>query len=284
MPDDGRLRLAIDGRTYLIYGLLGRGDSSDVYFGRWVRRLGELVAIKVLRCSSDRDLLEREHALLRRLHESPARGTEYFATLIPEPIACGLVHLKQGERLVSVHRWKPGFLHSLSEVMLSYPDGVGAGVAIWTLKRLLEILHWTHESGVVHGAVLPPHVLIHPRHHGAMLIGWSTAAGCTGSATVALPAISRQWRDWYSSDHRASRIQDVAMAARCALQIAGAGILSQGGSLPGPVAEVVQQAVNGQHADAWGLRDIVSARALDALGPPTYCPLYMPGWPELPDE
>ena len=91
IPDDGRIRFGLDGRTYLLTGQLGRGDSADVYFGRWVRRLGELVVVKILRCPSDRDLLDREQVMIQELRDSSAPGTDHFVNLIPEPIARGPV-------------------------------------------------------------------------------------------------------------------------------------------------------------------------------------------------
>jgi len=281
IPDDGRLRFAIDGRTYLVYGKLATGDSSEVYFGRWVRRLGELVVIKLLRCSQDRDLLSREQKTLLRLRRSTARGTEHFANLIPEPIASGLTHINHQERYVSVVRWKSGFLHSLEEIQQVYPAGVDAKVVVWVFKRILELLHWSHESGILHGAVLPPHVLVHPRDHGAMLIGWNSAVAIAPLAEAHIPAISKAWKGWYVSGTSASPSADVAMAARCALGLAGASSFSSGGTLPRPLADLVTRAARQEYSDAWALREQVTARALDALGPPAYCPLAMPGWPRL---
>ena len=49
VPVDGRPRLNLEHRTYVIEGHLGSGDACEVYRGRWVVRLGELVVIKVLR-------------------------------------------------------------------------------------------------------------------------------------------------------------------------------------------------------------------------------------------
>jgi hypothetical protein len=284
IPDDGRLRLAIDGRTYLILGRLGVGDSSEVYLGRWVQRLGETVVVKILRSSADRDLLVREHAYLRRLHESPVPGTSHFANLIPEPIACGPVRLKHGERLISVFRWKPGFLHSLEDVIRFHSQGVDAHVAVWTGKRLLEILHWSHQSGVLHGAVLPPHVLIHPRNHGAMLIGWSTAMADSARDQAKIAALSRHWADWYPVGREGSRAADIAMAARCVLAMAGARSFSEGGTLPNPVSALLIDAARMAFDDAWSLRERLSERALDALGQPSYRPLWMPGWPPVPSQ
>jgi hypothetical protein len=277
-PDDGRLRLAVGGRTYLIHGLLAKGDSSYVYHGRWVKRLGEPVVVKILRCSSDQDLFRREQAFLRRLHESPARGTHHFATRIPEPISMGPVRLRDTERLVSVYRWRVGYLHTLEDVMRVHPKGVGAKVAVWSFKRLLEVLHWSHASGVLHGAVLPPHVLIHPRDHGVMLIGWNTAVSWSPRQASTLPAISQAWKTWYPAGREACRATDTSMAARCVLRAAGASPRFTGSTLPRGLDQLFVAAAKGQYEEAWELRQCVSDCSLEELGPPTYSPLAMPGW------
>jgi serine/threonine protein kinase len=281
-PDDGRLRLAIDGRTYLILGKLATGDSTDVFLGRWVQRLGEQVVIKVLRSASDRDLLVREHAFLRRLHESPLPGTSHFAGLIPEPVACGPARVGASERFLMVLRWRSGFLHTVEDVMRYYTQGVDPHVAAWVFKRVLEILHWSHQSGVLHGAVLPPHILIHPRDHGAMLIGWSSAVGATTVGTQRIPAVSRAWKSWYPAGSSASPANDVAMAARSVLAMAGASTFDSGGTLPGPISSLMIQAAGGAFSDALALRTLLSERIVEVFGPPQWHPLWMPGWPALP--
>ncbi len=282
-PDDGRLRLAVAGRTYLVLGLLGQGDSSWVYKGRWVRRLGEEVVLKVLGCSTDEDLLRREWAILERLQGSAARGTEHFAALVPEPIAMARVRVGDRDRLTTVFKWQSGFFHTLEEVMRTHPKGVGPGSAVWILKRLLEALAWTHRAGVVHSAVVPDHVLIHPLDHGAVLVGWTVAAARAGRDRGRIPAISRRWRDWYPEEARRTRrggpAVDVAMAARCALRAAGAGSFDDREALPAPLGELVAAAARGEHDDAWSLRERVSQASLEALGDPSYNPIGMPGWP-----
>ncbi|MCP4896452.1 MAG: serine/threonine protein kinase [bacterium] len=278
IPDDGRLRIAVSGRTYLILGQLAHGDSSDVYFARWVRRLGELVVVKCLRCPSDSDLMRREHAFLERLRHSPATGTERFAARIPEPIALSPVRVRGQERMIAVRRWRSGFLHSLEEVRRQHPRGVEPGVAIWTFKRLLEVLDWSHRSGVVHGAVLPPHVLIHPRDHGAMLVGWSTAGAWSRDARRGLIAISREWESWYPSRNGIGPEHDIAMAARCVLWMSGATSFNEPGRLPPGLAELLFRASSGGYDEAGKTIEQVSKRSLEDLGQPAYCPLAMPGW------
>jgi serine/threonine protein kinase len=278
IPDDGRPRLAVGGRTYLVLGLLARGDSSYVHFARWVKRLGELVVIKVLRCTDDADLMRREHAFLERLHQSPVTGSERLASRIPEPIALGPVSDGSTHRLAAVHRWRSGFLHTLEDVRREHPRGVDPKVAVWTFKRLLEVLHWSHRSGVVHGAVVPPHVLIHPRDHGAMLLGWSTAVATSSDAASRLVAKSRAWKRWYPADGSVGPAHDITMAARCVVWASGTDAFDQPGRLPGGLAELLVAAASGAYDDTRELVELVSRRSLEELGPPAYCPLDMPGW------
>ena len=283
IPDDGRLRLAVGGRTYLVLGTLAQGDSSIVYRGRWVRRLGEQVVLKVLRSPSDEDLFRREWAFLERLQGSSAKGTEHFVSLLPEPISMGQAEVGDRDRMTSVFRWRSGFYLTLERVMDAHRDGVEPGSAVWIFKRLLELLSWVHRTGVAHCAVLPPHVLVHPLDHGAMLVGWTAAAALDRDSRGEIVAFSRRWRDWYPEKARNARrgspSVDIAMAARCCLRAAGASDFDKAGRLPRPLDKLLIAAAEGRHADAWDLREQVSQASLDALGPPQYCPIEMPGWP-----
>ena len=170
----------------------------------------------------------------------------------------------------------------MHEVLQVHPHGVEPGVAVWTLKRILEVLYWTHQTGHLHGAVVPPHVLIHPRDHGAMLVGWSASVRSGDSAGVPHFAVARAWKDWYPDARRASCAGDIAMATRCALRMAGGGSFTDAGSIPTPLAELLLSAARGEHSDAWKLRELITQRSLEILGPPSYCPLPMPGWPMMP--
>ena len=69
-PNDGRPRLNLNGRTYVLEGQLAQGDSANVYKARWAMRLGEAVVIKVQRAEADTDLLRREYEALKRLTEA----------------------------------------------------------------------------------------------------------------------------------------------------------------------------------------------------------------------
>lgn len=285
IPADGRPRLNIDGRTYLVEGRIARGDSCDVFRARWVRRLGELVVIKVLRAKADADLLRREKAFLDRLHASRAQGVEHFATLLPRPIALGpVVTERHGERLCLVMQWHPGFVHTLVDVGHTHPKGVDGPIVVWIAKRLLELLAWVHSAGVVHGAVIPEHVLVHPRDHGALLVGWSTACAATRDGYEKLLAYSQRNLPFYTEESVTERVVnptlDVQMAARCALAVWGEhpGEPKIPDAVTGPVAKALRAGARGEFGDAWSLRERIDEASRDQFGPPKYSPLAMPGW------
>ena len=74
-------------------------------------------------------------------------------------------------RTATILERQRGFV-SLAEVGNAYPGGIDTRDAAWMWRRLLTGLGWAHRAGVVHGAVLPEHVLIHPGEHGLVLVDW----------------------------------------------------------------------------------------------------------------
>ena len=260
-PVDDRPRINLGGRTYVLEGLIGEGDSSLVYRARWVVRLGELVVIKVLKSRSDADLFRAEWETLRTLSASTTPGSDHYVTRLPRPVAYGPV----GDRLAAAYGHKSGFVHDLDEVLRVHRDGVPDPVSIWLLKRLLEQLGWVHRAGFAHGAVLPSHVLVHPRDHGAVLVGWT----CAVPLGRRLPARSKGWERYYLGDEGTVGA-DVAMACR--------SVMSVRRTKGGAVGELLARGARGGVEDAWSLRDELVEASRQDHGPPAYNPLPMPGW------
>ncbi len=276
VPADGRPRLNLGGRTYVLEARLGVGDSSVVYRGRWVVRLGELVVVKVQAASTDDDLLRREWGTLKALQRASGEGADHFVTRLPVPVAHGLV-ASDRTRVASVFGWKSGFVHTLEQVGEVWSRGVSSPVLVWLLKRQLELLGFVHRAGFVHGAVVPDHVLVHPRDHGATLVGWTVATPWAPGRTERLPARSARWKALYEGLGReATPALDVAMACRCARTVAGWHLLDA--VRPDAVTEVIERGASGRVDDAWALRDALTAASAEVHGPPAWNPLDMPGW------
>jgi hypothetical protein len=285
MPDDGRPRVSIGGRVYVVEGLLAKGDSCDVFRARWAMRLGELCVLKVSRSLGDGDLLRREWQAIAQLRASTVPGAQHFSALLPVPIARGVIRetTPEGEsiaRSANVYQWRSGFVHTLDEVIATHPEGIDGRVGVWLWKRLLEVLHFVHSAGMAHGAVLPTHVLVHPRDHGATLVGFATAT----PLGARVPVRSRSHAAWYPAEREASREADLLMAARCIARALSPVTSRASGftappSLPQPFAALLTQALSGASSiDAWSWRDRLNVASQEAYGPARYSPLVMPGW------
>lgn len=83
---------------------------------------------------------------------------------------------------------------SLAEVRAVYRDGLDPRDVAWMWRRLLVALGYAHRAGVIHGAVVPDHVLIHPGDHGLALVDWCCSVpGCyaTTDPTGRVPVVVR---------------------------------------------------------------------------------------------
>ncbi len=284
-PD--RPRVTVAGTRYVLLGRLGRGDGSDVFLARRDARITEMVVLKVVRALSDADLVAREYEILEELHRGDAQGAEHFSRLLPQPVAQGAVKDPHGTpRAAAVYRWHSGFQHSLTEVREVYSGGVDPRAAVWMWKRLLEVLGFVHRNGYVHGAVLPPHVLLHPRDHGLMMVGWSNAVRFASRRP--LPSTSASHRDFYPDavwrGDAPTPATDLVMGARTIAWVLGSEPASGTVpvAVPPPLADLLRRFCDADYreatGDAWRVKELVDAAARESFGPPKFIHFTMPGW------
>jgi hypothetical protein len=178
-----------------------------------------------------------------------------------------------------VIRAKSGFVHTLDDVVAAYPSGVDPRHAVWIWRRILEVLAFVHASGLVHGAVLPEHVVLHARGHGAVLVGWSAAGRIGDSARLLLPSRERFYPASIAlPGSRLDTALDLVMAARTVLHLSGP---SEGSGWPAPLRDLALAAAelaSLPHATALGLRELIGRAADRAFGPPKFVHLAMPAW------
>jgi len=247
-------RLWVGGFRYAVRGRLAHGDASDVYRARRDARLTEHVLLKIARTEADVARLEREQETLTTLEQSRVQGAAHFTRLLPQRVDHGIARLgmngRDGECRCTVLRWRSGFVHTFEDVLRAYGSGVPAESSVWMWKRVLELLGWVHENGIIHGAINASHMLLHARDHGVLLCGWSSAA-------------------------RGEPKTDLAMSARAILQALG------GTATPEPLASLLQVHANqeaGAETNAWALKDRLDAVAREVFGPPRFVAFEMPGW------
>ena len=103
------------------------------------------------------------------------------------------------------------------------PDGLDPRDVAWMWRRLLVALGLAHRAGVVHGAVLPDHVLIEPADHGVVLVDWCYSV--TDRLDHGARRSCRPTPDWYPREVHKRQPPgpgtDIAMAARCMTALMG---------------------------------------------------------------
>ncbi len=249
------------GRDVLLF--VARGDLCDLY-----ARGDDLV--KLARSGADSDLLEREADALRRLWPDGEREARFYRYL-PRLLESFVLRDENGaERRANVMPRFPEHV-SLADVLEAFPRGADFRDAVWMLKRVLVALGFVHRRGLVHGAVLPPHVLVHPIDHGARIVDWCYSAEIGDRVRARV----RAWEDLYAPEiaarEPATAATDMYMAAKCALRLLGTA------DAPHPLLEFLATCTVASPArrpdDAWALHEELDALLLRLVGKPTYRPL-----------
>ncbi len=152
---------------------LFEGDLADLYtaYGATHPKGGaETILLKVARDRRDNDLLDNEIDVLNFLYPKGQKDEKFYRYL---PRVIDTARSPDGRRIIILPYFE-GFL-SMADIIAAYPAGIDFRDMIWMYKRLLSGLGFVAEMGVVHGAILPPHVLVHPEGHGAKILDWSYA-------------------------------------------------------------------------------------------------------------
>lgn len=249
---------------YRLTDLRFRGDLADLY------DVGEATLLKLPRSPVNNDLMEREAVALRTLEEA---GDPRFLPYVPRLVE-SFRHRETGtgaDRTINVIGTVPN-LRSLAEVRAAYPDGVDARDVAWMWRRLLVALGSAHRAGVVHGAVLPAHVLIEPDEHGLVLVDWCYSA----TPGERVPALVPDFAAWYPVEVHKRQTPgpgtDIAMATRCMTWLMGP-------AAPGPLrsfaAGCAPVSLDARPDDAWRLLDELDTVLAKLYGPRRFRPFRL---------
>ena len=246
--------------------LVARGDIANLY------RVGDGL-LKVARDPADNDLMGAETIALAALGTRVERPLQaYFPNLVRaqrrrDPRS-GVEHRANVIGLLSGFR-------TLAEVRAAFPGGVDPRDAAWMWRRLLVAIGAAHRAGLIHGAVLPDHVMIHPAEHGLVLVDWCYS--CHSPASRVRAAVKR-YLDWYPPEvvtgHAAAAPDlDIWLASRCLTELIG-------GAIPAPMAAFARGCLlaspRRRPADAWALLAEFDELLGRLYGPRTFRPFAMP--------
>ncbi len=212
-------------RHYTVERLLTQGDLCGLYMGSFIQAGKQTRGLfKIPLKPQDNDLVANEARILAHLRASDDyTKLRHFVSQLVDHFSyqedeTGVV------RHVNVLSYMDG-LYSLKEVKEAYREGVDPKDMAWIWRRLLVALAFAHTNHVIHGAVLPTHVLIHPQQHGVVLIDWSYAVLHPARTEERISAISSAYLEWYPAEVFARKAPtpglDIAMAARCMFDLLG---------------------------------------------------------------
>jgi hypothetical protein len=181
--------------AYTVRRAAVHGDVADVY-----TTADDALVVKVARDAGDNDLMRAEASALETLKEIPTLVVEGVPRL-DGSFAVDGSWKRQAHALTAF----PGFVtaEQIREAMT-----VDARTAVWMMKRVLALLSWAHHFGLVHGAILPPHVLFYPdndgsgkrdaRKHSVRVIDWCYSVD--RKTRTRLSAWVPAWKEQYAPE------------------------------------------------------------------------------------
>ncbi|MGA0572081.1 lipopolysaccharide kinase InaA family protein [Variovorax sp. VNK109] len=164
------------GQRFAQLAHLGTGEHSDVVLAERVDGPAWRLKFKLATSDDSAKALEHEATALSVLRASTLPGSAYFSLRLPHALDFGSVKSDaHAARATLVMRQANGYWGSGADVLIHQRDGIDPRHAVWIWRRLLETLQFVHTNQWLHGDIRPGHLLLHPRDHGVMLIGWSRA-------------------------------------------------------------------------------------------------------------
>lgn len=248
---------------YGIESQLAVGDAADVHLAV---ADGNRYVLKASRVPGAENLMKAEYDALAAIHGKAK--DQHYRHYFPMPVETFLAH-DRFRRRINVFAYDDGFW-TLAQVLERHKTLDGRHLA-WIFKRLTTAIGFADVCGLVHGAILPEHIVISPNNHGVRLVGWGQSVAKNRPITT----ISAKYRDWYPPEVLAKKPAtsetDIYMAAKCALHLCQ--------DPPREVATFLRACLLPGQAmrpnDAWALHEEFDELLRRLYGPPKFHVLTM---------
>ena len=257
---------------YILQELLWSGSIADIF------KVTAEYAMKIVRSPANNELMRAEAKTLQAIRKE-ASGLDL---LIPECIDSFMLDdpATHSVRQANILTYNPKLV-SIEQVLKAYPNGIDPRDMVWMFKRSLAALWLAHERGYIHGAVLPPHILLNTENHGIVLCDWSFSVPVSASK---LKAIDSKYRDYYPQSlldkKQPTPASDIYMAAMTIIKLLGGDEKTKTipDNVPGPLRRILRVCVMDQSGldDAREVHEEVKSAAEKLYGAPKFREFALP--------
>jgi len=293
--DSTPTKVVVGHRVFKVMDRLAIGSVCCVYRCRFESGSKQVEGIfKIARDACTNELVSNEATILRQLLVSDkSRRFGPFLPKLEETMAMG-DGAAEPARIANILRMddqirSPDELYTLAEIRSQYPNGLDARHVAWIWRRLLSVLGFVHGQDVVHGGVLPMHVLVEPLEHKLLLIDWCCAVDQASKSRQPIAILAGGYHEWYKREDALrlppARGLDVGLGARCMIELLGGD--AELGQFPSSVEPGLQRhftrCLGGESAirpDALKLLDEFDRLIKDLAGPKQLPLLTMPRKPK----
>jgi serine/threonine protein kinase len=190
---------------------LGTGDISDVYRAQVQ---DQVCVLKIARNGRSKRLLAKEREILEQLLERDS--ADRYCHYVPRP----LPGLGWSLGCATAFQWRQGLV-AADQALRQEPSTLEFHDLARIFDRLLQTLGYVHRAGWIHGAVLPPHLLLDPANQSLQLIGWIHAE----QRGTPLRVVAARYKADYPPEciqrRGASPTTDIFLAAKSIVMLAG---------------------------------------------------------------
>jgi hypothetical protein len=203
---------------------MGVGDIATLYYAQTTTENGEMSTVmKVARNAKDNDLMAAEARALKKLHEPDDQLVRHFPLLLDSFL------YPDGRRRANVYQHQDRCF-TLEQVHQAHPT-LDPVHLVWIWRRILMALGFANQQDILHGATLPPHILIYPEQHGVILLDWCYSVTTDNNTFPHIRAMVPGYQDWYPEEVAdkgdPTEATDIALAARSMIYAAGGDPLSR---------------------------------------------------------
>jgi len=269
-------QVQVGAHSYSVIKQLAQGESSDVLLAARTDGAPERVVLKLLRDADAAARFEQSCAAISSLG-----GAMVLGRRVPR-----LRHQGRGTRNgvaldTAVFSYESGFFQTLWDVREVHGAALDPAHAVWIWRRILDVLAATHAAGCVHRALVPHHLVVHPRDHGILVVGWGASASSTAKINGVVEPFASLYPEGVVDGEPFTPAHDLAMSARTmGWLLRDDDSWHPGRATPAPLGELIVSVGSGGSGtpDARALDLELKERAAQAFGAPRYRRLDMPGW------